>query len=301
MQRRNFFKIVLPLVFSEQVLALAGSGEGVPLKFGVIADPQYADKDPGGTRHYRQSLVKLEAAVGELNKEPLDFVVTLGDLIDEDYASFSEVMPRYEKLKAKHYKVFGNHDFEVADKDKGSVAKAMGMPDDYYSIGMRGWRFIFLDGTEVSTFRYPSDDPRTPKAEEERMKLKKAGKRHASWNGGMSEKQLAWLKNQLDASKVANERVIVFNHFPILPMGDGHNLWNAEELVKLLTQYDHVAAYMNGHNHRGNYLQNENTHYLNFKGMVENPVESAYAVVTCFADRIEVEGYGIEPDRKLIL
>ena len=92
MQRRNFFKIVLPLVFSEQVLALAGSGESVPLKFGVIADPQYADKKPAGSRHYRQSLAKLEAAIAELNKESLDFVVTLGDLIDEDYASFSEVM-----------------------------------------------------------------------------------------------------------------------------------------------------------------------------------------------------------------
>lgn len=301
MQRRDFFKIVLPLALSQEVLALGGLVESAPLKFGVIADPQYADKKPGGSRHYRQSLVKLEAAITQLNKESLDFVVTLGDLIDDDYASFSKVMPKYEALKAKHYMVFGNHDFEVADKDKGSVAKAMGMEDGYYSMVVRGWRLIFLDGTEVSTFRYPSDDPRTKQAEEQRMGLKKSGKRHASWNGAISEKQMGWLKEQLDTSKAANEKAVVFNHFPVLPAGDGHNLWNAEELAKLLAQYEHVGAYMNGHNHKGNYLEKDGTHFLNFKGMVENPIESAYAVVTCFADRIEVEGYGIEPDRKLTL
>lgn len=301
MQRRKFLKLTLPLALSSELRAFGGGQKSEPLRFGVIADPQYADKDTRGNRHYRQSLVKLEAAVQDLNTHPLDFVVTLGDVIDEDYASFSEIMPRYAKLKAKHYKVFGNHDFEVDDKDKGSVAQAMGMPDEgYYSLVQRGWRLIFLDGTEVSTFRYPSDDPRTQKAELQRKKLKQAGKRQAvSWNGGMSDTQMAWLKQQLDAAKAANERVVVFNHFPVLPMGDSHNLWNAEELVELLDQYDQVAAYMNGHNHKGNYLEKNDTHFLNFKGMVENPVESAYALVTCFTDRIEVEGYGLEPDRKL--
>lgn len=302
MQRRNFFKIVLPLVLSERVVALGSSVGGRPLKFGVIADPQYADKLPRGTRHYRQSLAKLEAAIVELNKQPLDFVVTLGDLIDEDYASFSKVKEKYDALKSKHYKVFGNHDFSVADKDKGLVAKAMGMQDGYYSIGLRGWRLIFLDGTEVSTYRYPGDDPRTHKAEQQRKMLQKSGVLQAvPWNGAISEKQLAWLEQQLDSSKAGNERAIVFNHFPVLPANDGHNLWNAEELVKLLSQYDHVDAYMNGHNHKGNYSELDGTHFLNFKGMVENPIESAYAVVTCFPDRIEVEGYGIEPDRKLTL
>lgn len=301
MQRRNFFKIVLPLALSPKILALESLGESIPLKFGVIADPQYADKKPRGSRHYRQSLVKLEAAIAELNKQPLDFVVTLGDLIDEDITSFSEVMKRYGALNAKHYKVFGNHDFAVEDKDKASVAKAMGMQDDYYSIALRGWRLIFLDGTEVSTYRYPSDDPRTKKAEEQRKRLQKAGVKQAvSWNGAISEKQLGWLEQQLEASKVANERAVVFNHFPVLPIGDGHNLWNAEELVKLLAQHDHVDAYMNGHNHKGNYREQDGIHYLNFKGMVETPIDSAYAVVTCFADRIEVEGYSLEPDRKLI-
>lgn len=53
------------------------------LRFGLIADPQYADAPPDleHNRYYRHSLRKLSAAITELNALPLDFVVTLGDLV----------------------------------------------------------------------------------------------------------------------------------------------------------------------------------------------------------------------------
>ena len=119
------------------MLALAASGESAPLKFGVIADPQYADKKPRGTRYYRESLAKLEAAIAELNKQSLDFVVTLGDLIDEDYASFSEVMARYEALKAKHFMVFGNQSF--------CNFFINFIPSAFYNIFIRKFFFHFLN------------------------------------------------------------------------------------------------------------------------------------------------------------
>lgn len=50
-----------------------------------------------------------------------------------------------------------------------------------------------------------------------------------------------------------------------------------------------VAAYMSGHNHKGNYAHHKGCHYINFKGMVETETTSAYAVVRCFADRIAIE------------
>ena len=56
---------------------------------------------------------------------------------------------------------------------------------------------------------------------------------------------------------------------------------------------------MNGHNHKGNYGKQKNCHYINFKGMVETEKETAYAVVRCFADRLEIDGYGLEPDQTL--
>ena len=56
---------------------------------------------------------------------------------------------------------------------------------------------------------------------------------------------------------------------------------------------------MNGHNHKGNYAVQKGTHYVNFKGMVETETESAYAIVSCYSDRVEIEGFGLEPHRVL--
>jgi len=269
------------------------------LTFGVIADPQYADQPARGQRHYRESLGKLKRAIDDLNQHHLDFVVTLGDVIDADFTSFKAIMPLYRALKAPHQLVLGNHDFDVADQDKGKVMQAMGMPKAYYSETHGPWRFIYLDGTEVSTYRYPADDPRTSAAEQRVEQLKKQTIKQAHpWNGAISEDQMTWLKNELVAASSANQQVIVFCHYPVYPV-DGHNLWNAEEVVELISQYPNVKAYMNGHHHKGNYGEHKGCHYVNFKGMVETKDASAYAVVSCFHDRIEVDGFETEPDRKL--
>lgn len=56
------------------------------LSFGLVADPQYADVDPAGTRFYRQSIGKLTEAVAHFNGCDLAFGVNLGDLIDRHWA-----------------------------------------------------------------------------------------------------------------------------------------------------------------------------------------------------------------------
>ncbi|MEM7457386.1 MAG: metallophosphoesterase [Planctomycetota bacterium] len=274
--------------------------QGTILKFGVIADPQYADQPDRGTRFYRNSLAKLSASVSDLNEYELDFVVTLGDVIDKDFASFSEIMPLYDQLWARHIAIPGNHDFDVDDADKHRVLPAMNITDSWHSESLSGWRLLFLDGTDLSCYRYPADDDRTAAAEEELERLRELELPNAkAWNSAIGEAQFSWLEEQLKESLDNKERVIVFCHFPVMPAGDAHNLWNANEVVELLSRFDHVAAYMNGHNHGGNYARHNGCHFVNFKGMVETEVETAYAVVSCFSDRIEIEGFGLEPDQNL--
>jgi manganese-dependent ADP-ribose/CDP-alcohol diphosphatase len=298
MIRRKFLKITLPLTLTGGLQAK--SVRKPELSFGVIADPQYADQPAGGSRFYRESVGKLKESVNQLNKQSLDFVVTLGDVIDKDFKSFDTMMPLYEKLDAPHRLVLGNHDFAVADDDKSKVMHAMGMKQPYYSEVREGWRLIYLDGTDVSIFRHPENDAQTVAAMKLYKELKQKKVRQAvPWNGALGDAQMRWLKKELEASKLAGQQVIVFNHYPVCPTGDGHNLWNAEEVVNLLSAYPNVAAYMNGHNHKGNYAHHKGCHYVNFKGMVETENTSAYAVVRCFADRIEIDGIGAEPDRKL--
>ena len=270
------------------------------VRFGVIADPQYADQDPRGKRHYRESIQKLKDSIKDLNDRSLDFVVTLGDVIDTGYESFEKIMPLYDKLKAPCHFVLGNHDFDVAEKDKSKVLGAMKLKKSYHSQSMKGWRFIYLDSTEVSLFRYPKDHPRHLEAQKMHKKVESEKLPQAyTWNSGISQDQIEWFKKELTAAEKSKQSVIVFNHNPVCPK-DAHNLWNAEEVVKIISQNKHVVAYMNGHNHKGNYAEHKGCHYVNFKGMVETKDTTAYAVVECFSDRIEIDGLGVEPDRKLI-
>lgn len=285
MKRREFLRITLPLAFAGK--ASAAPAAEPDLSFGVIADPQYADVDPVGTRFYRNSLGKLDHAIADLNARPLDFTVTLGDLIDRDFASFRPVMDRYVKLKSTHFPILGNHDFSVADADKTRVLAAVGLETPYHSKVIKGWRFLFLDGTDSANWRYPSADPRTV-----------AAGKNPPLNSGMGAGQMEWLEKELAAAKAAAQRAILFNHYPVFPK-KGPNLHNHGELVALIAKHPIAAAYMNGHHHAGNYGKSGNCHYVNFKGMVETENETAYAVVKCFPDRLEIEGYGSEPDRSL--
>ncbi|MEP2775060.1 MAG: metallophosphoesterase [Luteolibacter sp.] len=298
MDRRNFLTITLPLVVARKSCAAAVIEP--ELVFGVIADPQYADIEPNGTRFYRNSLAKLESAITDLNSRPLSFVVTLGDLIDRDLASFSAVMPIYAKLRHPHFPVCGNHDFVVADEDKGQVLPAMGLEKAYYSRIHGSRHFLFLDCTDIAPWRHPAGHPATAESKKLLSEYAAAGTPQAKrWNGGIGKVQMQWIREELDAAKQAGRQVIVFNHYPAIPLKRSNNLWNAEELLALFVEYDHIAAYMNGHIHSGNYGIHEAIHYVNFKGMVEFEKKTAYAIVRCFPDRLEIQGYGIEPDRRL--
>jgi manganese-dependent ADP-ribose/CDP-alcohol diphosphatase len=250
-ERRNFIKITIPLLVTDRLLAKTLASDEPELRFGVIADPQYADAEAKCSRSYRNSIAKLTDTITELNKHELDFTVTLGDVIDRDLKSFDTILPIYKKAKPPQTFVLGNHDFDVADEDKAKVLPTLGLEKSYYSQSIDDWHFIYLDGNDVSSYRYAKDDALTKSAEKTLKALKKPQAK--SWNGGIGEAQMQWLAKQLDQAKKSNNRVIVFNHFPVFPLNNGHNLWNDRALVELLTSYENVAAYMNGHNHRGNY------------------------------------------------
>jgi 3',5'-cyclic AMP phosphodiesterase CpdA len=296
--RRKFLTIGLPALGVVPLMA-QGKKDGCQLRFGVIADPQYADIEPRGARHYRASLEKLEQAIEELNRHELAFTITLGDLIDRDFKSFDPVLERYRKLKSPHRILPGNHDFAVADDLKPKVLERLGLKSGYQSFSHDKWRLVIIDGTEISTYRYGPD---AAEAQEAKMMLEevkaRGGPNAQIWNGGVSGRQVDWLERELSEAKAAGQRVIMAGHFPLLPEKDSHRLWNADAVVKVIDRHPHVAAYLNGHNHKGNYAHSGKCHYVNFKGMVENGGENAFAIVSCYEDHIEIDGYGPEPDRE---
>lgn len=270
-------------------------------KFGIVADPQYAPfpPKPKGTRYYANSLWKLDEAVKALNTEDLQFVSTLGDIIDRHWESYNDILPIYDQLKHEHFFVLGNHDYEVASDYLRSVVRNVGMERAYYDFKGGGYRFLVIDGNDVSTFAPPKDDPRRELAAERLAKLTEAKAANAqSWNGSLSDEQFAWMEKTLQEAKAAGERVIVLGHYPVYPANE-HNLWDAERIVELLTSHDNFVAYFNGHNHAGNYGEIGGRHFMNFKGMVETPATTAYAVISVFDDRLDIKGYGREESRSV--
>lgn len=267
-------------------------------RFGLVADAQYCDYPNNRTRYYRASLGKLDAAVDTFNDLDLAFTAHLGDFIDRDAASFGDIIPVYEEAHRAKYHVLGNHDFPLPSDE---VVALLGMPHQYYEFRRHGWRFVVLDTNDISLYANPAGSAKYEQAQAIYAALKASGAVNAqTWNGAVGDEQLAWLRGVLAGAQRRGERVIVLAHMPVYPK-NVHNTWNDDALVETFESYGNtVAAYFNGHNHYGNYGQKNGIHYVNLHGMVELDT-NAFSTVTVYPDRLEIDGYGREPDRVLAL
>lgn len=268
--------------------------------FGVIADVQYCDCPPSPVRFYRKSTDKLQECITTLNKQDLAFTLDLGDLIDRDFSSFATILSEYKSLNARVYRTLGNHDYSVAPERRADVPAQVGLhPSGYYDFVYLGWRFIVLNGNEVSVFSNLPQSEAYQQAEKLLEKLQQQGAPNANeWNAGVSQQQLTWLEQRLREAQSAGQKVIVSGHYPLYPE-DPHNLWNAEAVISRLEQPGNVVAYFNGHNHAGNYGQKKGIHYVNFKGMVDTPDQNTFAAIHVHTDHLEMQGFGREDSREL--
>ncbi len=268
-------------------------------KIGVFADCQYYDCEPAGTRFYRNSLDKLDKCINQFNSEKkLAFVVGLGDLIDRDFSSFDSVNSILSKSKKEVYHVIGNHDFSVEKAQLENVPGKLNLNETWYSVTKKGWRFIFLNGNEI-TF-HSNVQEILKEAEKISTKLKNEGKpNYYEWNGGIGSAQMEWLDGELQNATDKKQKVAVFCHYPLLPF-EAHSLWNSEEVLTILSKFSCVKMYMNGHNHAGNYVFQNGIHFVNLKGMVETENENAFSIISFSDDKIEIEGFGREVSRTLL-
>ncbi len=103
--------------------------------------------------------------------------------------------------------------------------------------------------------------------------------------GMLDEAQLAWFVAEL----LTCRRAIVLGHHP-----EAFAL-----LAPLMVRAGNAPIYFCGHNHTGGYAQQDGVHMVNLHAMINTPDSNAFAVVRLYDDRIEVDGYGREPDRGL--
>ncbi len=129
------------------------------LRVGLITDLHHADKPPAGTRHYRETLGKLAEAAIQFEKDKVNFVVELGDLIDA--ADTVETEQRYLTTinrefaaisKDRHY-VLGNHCVDTLTK--AEFLDGVEQKQSYYSFDRGDFHFVVLgrdDGKNTCEF-----------------------------------------------------------------------------------------------------------------------------------------------------
>lgn len=268
------------------------------IKIGVFADCQYGDIETAGSRFYRQSVTKLQEGIEHFNKDKeIAFVVSLGDLIDRNFESFAELQPILGKSEKKIYHVIGNHDLAVEKPLLEKVPEELKLKKTWYAVQKKEWRFIFLNGNDI-TF-HSNSQKILDQATKITDQLKREGKpNYHDWNGGIGRKQIQWLEKELVSAQKNHQYAAVFCHYPLLPF-EAHALWNSEEVLEVLRNFSCVKIYINGHNHKGNYIFSHGIHFVNLKGMVETELENAFAEMIFRRNQIELIGYGREDSRIL--
>ena len=251
--RRSFLKNGTLLLAATSLMqkAACADEQGSVLRVGLITDLHYADKGPAGTRHYRETLSKLEEAAVHFEKDKPAFVVELGDLIDA--ADSVETEQRYLTTinrefsaicKERHY-VLGNHCVDTLTKQEflGGVQQDR----SYYSFDKQGIHFVVLDscfrsdGQPYERKNFKWTDANIPKAE------------------------LEWLQADLQSG---SSPVIVFAH-QRMDVSNNHGVKNNADVRAVLEASGRVAAVFQGHSHKNDLKQIGGIHYCTLVAMVE--------------------------------
>jgi hypothetical protein len=251
------------------------------LRAGLVTDVHYADKPTAGSRHYRQSLGKLEEAVERLNGLHPHFVIELGDLVDA--ASEVEDELRYLKrvnqtfaaaASPRHY-VLGNHCVDTLTKPE--FLETVERDASFYRFSQNGWHFLVLD----SCFR--SD-------------MAPYGRRNATWDDpNIPPEQVEWLIEELER---AEGPVVVFAH-QRLDVGSPYGVKNAEVIRDHLEASGKVRAVFQGHSHKNDYREIAGIHYCTLVAMVEGDgaEQSGYSLLDLYADgSLRLEGFRRQSD-----
>lgn len=297
MKRRHFIKHAATAIVTAPFVARGANANG--FEIGLVADAQFADVEPKGTRYYRAAVDRLGEAVEHFNGRNLAFCAHLGDLIDREWKSFEEITKPLARSRRRWHQLLGNHDFEVLDAHKPGVPKRLGMAWRYGAFEHGGFRFLVLDTNDVSTYAHAAGTPERTQAEQELTRVTAAKLIQAKpWNGALSARQLAWFERECAAAREARQKVIVLAHHPVYPENP-HNLWNAADVLALIDRQPQVVAWLNGHNHAGNFAERNGVPFLTLRGMVETANTTAFATAKVLSDRIVLTGHGREPSREL--
>lgn len=130
-------------------------------------------------------------------------------------------------------------------------------PTAYYSHDLSPrWVLIVLDTTELSGHANhpPDSEPaRESAAYLAANPLSEKNPHMIPWNGGITKRQMAWLKAEIRRAERRGKLVLVACHHPIHPDSarKSHLAWNYREILKVLRKSSNVRLVLSGHDHLG--------------------------------------------------
>ena len=253
------------------------------VRVGLVTDLHYADRVPAGSRHYRETLVKLAEAAERYRTDKPDFVVELGDFIDAadsvkaELGYLKRVNRSFSAISKNRHYVLGNHCVYTLTKQE--FLDGVEQKRSYYSFDNAGIHFVVLD----ACFR--SDG-------------KPYGRKNFKWTDpNLPDKQVEWLQADL---KTAKGKTIVFVH-QRLDVRSNHGVKNAPAVRKVLQESGKVLAVFQGHNHVNDHKIINGIHYCTLVAMVEGSgaKNSGYSTMDVLENgSILINGYRKQKDYK---
>jgi len=282
-------------------------------------------------RRYRNALKLLNEACQQWKSihndgTKISFILQLGDVIDgvcltngKRDIDFKTIMEPLNELKSSlncqiiHH--WGNHEFynftreELHSTPLCSFDTKLIFPAHYGTFEVcKNLRIISLDTYETSALGIDEQSQIYEQAIDMLKKhnqnedlnscinLRGHQKRFVKFNGGVSDKQLQWLNEQLTEATKKNEKIIITGHNPIHPSACDHQclLWNYKQVLDTLWCYDCVIAVLCGHDHSGGYFRDrKNIHHLTLPAIVETDSNTnSFATVHVHPDCILIQGVG---------
>lgn len=272
---------------------IGASNDSQPLiRFGMLSDVHFADRDPADARYYRQSLAKVKECVDLMNREKVDFIIELGDFKDQDAIPdetrtlnyLTEIESVFHQFNGPTYHVLGNHDMDGISKQQFLTRVVnTGIPasESYYSFNRKGFHFVILDGNFT-------------------REGKSYDHGNFTWdNTQIPDEEVTWLKEDLKSN---NLPVIVFIH---QMLDDSKNkeqsVQNAAQVRQVLEQSGKVICVFQGHVHEERYNLINNIHYYSLKAVVdyEGMENNSYMIASIYPNgNLVIDGYRRASDQK---
>ncbi|MEZ6086901.1 MAG: metallophosphoesterase [Pirellulaceae bacterium] len=253
------------------------------LRVGLVTDLHYADKASAGTRHYRETLAKLDEAARQFETDSPSFLVELGDFIDagdsvdRELAYLKTINGRFSAICNDRHYVLGNHCVDTLTKEE--FLGGVDQEKSYYSFDRGSFHFVVLD----SCFRSDGQP---------------YGRKNFMWtDANIPAQQLEWLKADLKANE---KPTIVFAH-QRLDVSNNHGVKNNAAVREVLETCGRVLAVFQGHSHQNDHKEIGGIHYCTLVAMVEGSgiENNGYSVMNLADDgTISVKGFRKQNDFK---